>query len=215
MEIIPAILEKTWPEVETKIKLVDGLTDWIQLDVSDGEFTQEKTWDNPQDLFSLQAKSKIEIHLMTKEPWLKANDWFSSPAKRIIAHVESFSSPESLKFGEMAFTAQKYGKEIVWGFNIETDWEPYKELMQKPHVRVLFLSVPAGAQGQEFDISVIDKIKLLHSAHPHVKISVDGGISEENIGQLKDAEIDSAIIGSAIFDSSEPKNAIEKLSFGE
>jgi ribulose-phosphate 3-epimerase len=115
----------------------------------------------------------------------------------------------------MAFTAQKYGKEIVWGFNIETDWEPYKELMQKPHVRVLFLSVPAGRQGQEFDINVIDKIKSLHSAHHHVKISIDGGISEENIGQLKDSEIDSAIIGSAIFDSSEPKAAIGKLSFGE
>ena len=131
MEIIPAILESNWPEVEKKIKLVDGLTDWIQLDVSDGEFTQEKTWDNSQDLFSLQTKSKIEIHLMIKEPWLKANEWFSSPAKRIIAHVEAFSSPESLKFGEVAFSAQKYGKEIVWGFNAQTDWEPYKELMQK------------------------------------------------------------------------------------
>lgn len=215
MEIIPAILESDWPEIEKKIKLVDGLTNWIQLDVSDGEFTQEKTWNNSQDLFSLQAKSKIEAHLMIKEPWLKSEEWFSSPAKRIIAHVEAFSSPESLKFEEMAFAAQKYGKEIVWGFNIETDWAPYKELMQKPHARVLFLGVPAGRQGQEFDISVIDKIKSLHLAHPHVKISVDGGISEENIGQLKNAEIDSAVIGSAIFDSAEPKNVIEKLAFME
>ena len=36
MQIIPAILEKDWPEIERKLKLVDGLTEYIQLDVSDG-----------------------------------------------------------------------------------------------------------------------------------------------------------------------------------
>jgi ribulose-phosphate 3-epimerase len=211
MEIIPAILESDWAEVEKKIKIVDGLTDWIQIDVSDGEFAQEKTWDNSKDLFSFGTKSKIEIHLMIKEPWFKAEEWFSSPAKRITAHVEAFSSPESLKFEEMAFVAQKYGKEIVWGFNIETDWVPYKELMQKPHARVLFLGVPAGKQGQKFDISVIDKIKSLRLAHPHVKISVDGGVNEYVVIKLKNAGIDSAVIGSDIFSEPDPKTSVDKF----
>ncbi len=211
MEIIPAILESNWPEVEKKIKLVDGLTDWIQLDVSDGEFTQEKTWDNSQDLFSLQTKSKIEIHLMIKEPWLKANEWFSSPAKRMIAHVEAFSSPESLKFGEVAFSAQKYGKEIVWGFNAQTDWEPYKELMQKPHVRVLFLSVPPGRQGQEFDHRVFDKIASIKEKHPHVKICLDGGINPCSMDEIEKFGVDSIAVGSYIFKSSDPVEAIRKF----
>ena len=211
MEVIPAILESVWPEVENKIKLVDGLTDWIQLDICDGEFAEGKTWGNPQDLFSFQAKSKIEAHLMIKEPWFKANEWLSSPVKRIVAHVEAFSSPESLKFGEIAFTAQKYGKEVVWGFSIETDWEPYKELMQKPHARVLFLSVVPGRQGQEFDRRVFEKIASLKEKHPHVKICLDGGINAGNIGMLKSSEIDSIVIGSAIFRSNNPGQTIEEL----
>ncbi len=211
MEIIPAILEPTWQEIEKKIKLVDGLTDWIQLDICDGEFAEGKTWGNPQDLFSLQVKSKIEAHLMIKEPWLWADEWLSSPAKRIVAHVEAFSSPESLKFGEIAFTAQKYGKEVVWGFNIETDWEPYKELMQKPHVWVLFLSVVPGRQGQEFDRRVFEKIASLKEKHPHVKICLDGGINPGLIDEIEKSGADSVAVGSYILESSDPAEAIDEF----
>lgn len=211
MEIIPAILESDWSEVEKKIKSIEGAAEWIQIDVSDGEFSETKTWGNPQDLFSLPSGFKIEAHLMIKEPWLKAEEWFSSPAKRVVMHVEAFSSPESLKFGEVAFSAQKYGKEIVWGFNPETSWEPYKELMQKPHVRVLFLSVSPGRQGQEFDERIFNKIASLKDYHPHVKISIDGGINSDTASRLKESGADSVVVGSAIFSAGDPKKAIDEL----
>ena len=211
MEIIPAILESDWQSVEQKIKQVEGLVDWVQLDVSDGEFTSTQTWSNPQDLFSLSTNLKLEAHLMVNEPWLKAEEWLSSPVKRIVVQVEAFSSAESLKFGEILFTAKKYGKEVVWGFNLKTNWVPYKELMQAPHVQVLFLSVPAGKQGQEFDSSVLDKIKTLKEAHPHVKVAVDGGINSSVALELKSSGADVLVVGSAIFNSPDPKESIQEL----
>jgi len=214
MDVVPAILEQTWPEVEEKIKLVDGLTDWIQLDISDGIFSAVETWNDPGDLFSLQTKSKLEAHLMIREPWLKTEEWLSSPVKRVIVQVEAFASPESLKFNDIAFAAQKYGKEIVWGFNIETSWEPYKELMQKPHARVLFLSVQPGWQGQEFDKKIFSKVVSLKEKHPHVKICLDGGINPGLMNEIKKSGADSVAVGSYIFKSPDPARAVGEFNKG-
>ena len=211
MEIIPAILEKDWSETEKKIKLVDGLVDWIQLDVSDGQFTASETWHNPQDLFLIKSDLNVEVHLMTNEPWLVAASWFPSPAKRVVVQVEAFASPQSVRFGTLIFLAKRYGKEIVWAFKIETPWQNYEELLQKPDSRVLFLSVEPGRQGQEFDEQVLEKIKALKSIHPNVKIAVDGGINLENIESIKSVGTDIAVVGSAIFDSSDTKQAINEL----
>ena len=40
--------------------------------------------------------------------------------------------------------------------------------------RVLFLSVNAGYQGQEFNESVLEKVKTLKQMMPNVNIEVDG-----------------------------------------
>ena len=211
MEIIPAILESDWPSVAEKIKLVGDAADWIQLDVYDGLFKTVQTWANPQDLFSIETNLKLEAHLMINEPWTQADAWLSGPTRRITVQVETLASPQSLKFGELVFMAKKYGKEVVWGFKLETDWEPYKELMQSPQARVLFLSVEPGRQGQKFDRRVIDKIKSVKSAHPHVKIEVDGGIDSSIAGELESAGADALVVGSAIFNAGDPKAVLDDL----
>ena len=200
MEIIPAILEQTWPEVEKKIKLVDGLTDWIQIDISDGVFTPNKTWNNPDDLSGLNLKSKIEIHLMVANPLKVLGGWFINPVGCIIIHAE----PLNVKH-----RVSNINKEIVLGFKIETPWELYQDLIKQTG-RVLFLSVEPGFQGQALDEKVFDKIKTLKSALPSVKIAVDGGINLENIESIKSAGADAAIIGSGIFSTPDPRATLDK-----
>lgn len=216
MEIIPAILESTWPEVERKIKLIDGLADWIQLDVSDGRFTPYTTWSNPQDLFLLEIKSRLEIHLMIEEPWLVLESWLAGPVSRIVVHVEAVDT--HARFDEILSLAQKYGKEIVWGFKIETPWSGTKgnPLSNKglPFVRVLFLSVQPGRQGQEFDRRVLDKIssllKLLKD-RSSVTIEVDGGINPDVISDLKNVGADAVVVGSYIFGRTHLQEAVKEL----
>ena len=214
MEIIPAILEKNWTEIENKLKLVDGLTEYIQLDVSDGVFTPVKTWSNPADLLGLNFKSKIEVHLMVTDPMAEIAKWSESLASRFVVQVESLKDVQHLMLN--------MGKEIVLGFKVETLWQKYEDFFTTkgnplpskglPFVnRVLFLSVNPGYQGQEFNESVLEKIKTLKSAHPDIKIEVDGGINLENISKLKELGVDSAVVGSAIFDSADPKQVIDQL----
>ncbi|MDP3800316.1 MAG: hypothetical protein Q8Q90_02725 [bacterium] len=212
MKIIPAILEKEWLEVEKKLKLVDGLTEYIQLDVSDGFFTPVETWNNPSDLLGLELKSKLEIHLMVNDPFSnsKIESWLIDCVGRIVVQAEVLNN----NFKNIKDLLADKGKEIVLAFKTETPWAPYADMVQSAG-RVLFLSVSAGYQGQEFNESVLEKIKTLKQVMPNVNIEVDGGINLENISKLKELGVDSAVVGSAIFgsdDSKETLNNLKKIS---
>ncbi len=206
MQIIPAILEKDWPEVEKKLKLVDGLTEYIQLDVSDGIFTPVKTWDNPSDLLGLELKSKIEVHLMVADPVTEIKKWSVGSISRIIVPVESLSNNLEI----IKHSVFDKNSELVLSFNVETLWAPYADIIQQAG-RILFLSVNAGYQGQEFNESVLEKIKTLKQVMPNVNIEVDGGINLENISKLKELGVDSAVVGSAIFESADARQTIIDL----
>lgn len=216
MQIIPAILEQTWPEVEKKIRLVDGLTEWIQLDVSDGLFTPVETWNNPSDLLNLELKSKIEVHLMVSDPFSnsKIEPWLMDSVGRIVVQAEvlnnNFKNIKDLLDGIGKHRMSANIVEMVLAFKVETPWAPYADMVQSAG-RVLFLSVNAGYQGQEFNESVLEKIKTLKQVMPNVKIEVDGGIKLENINKLKELDVDSAVVGSAIFGSFDPKQTIDDL----
>lgn len=208
MYIIPAILEKEWLEVDKKIKLVDGLTEYIQLDVSDGFFTPTETWNNPSDLSGLNLKSKLEIHLMVNDPFSnsKVEPWLLDSVGRIIVQAEVLNN----NFKNIKDLLADKGKEIVLAFKMETPWAPYADMVQSAG-RVLFLSVNAGYQGQEFNESVLEKIKTLKQVMPNVNIEVDGGINMENISKLKELGVDSAVVGSAIFESTDPINILKNM----
>lgn len=201
MEIIPAILESSWPEVEKKIKLIDGLTNWIQLDVSDGVFAPAKTWNSPSDLSGLSLKSKIEVHLMVANSLGVLGSWSINPVGRIIIQAESLNIRHSVS---------NINKEIVLGFKIETPWEPCQDLIKQAG-RVLFLSVEPGFQGRALDERVFEKIRSLKSAHPHIKIAVDGGINLDNIESIKSAGADSAVIGSGVFGAPDLRATIKQF----
>ncbi|MFY9493381.1 MAG: hypothetical protein WAP55_02820 [Minisyncoccia bacterium] len=204
MEIVPAILESDWPNVAEKIKLMDGLTDWIQLDISDGIFTPIQTWSNPQELLDLNIKSKVEVHLMVADPAEEIKRWAVGPVSRLVVPIESLKNVEHPMFN--------IGREVVLGFNIETPWEMHRDLIGQVG-RVLFLSVRPGYQGQEFDGRVIDKIRSFKSAYPQIKIEVDGGIDLDIAKDLKEVGVDDIVVGSGIFASDDPKQAIQSYKF--
>ena len=45
-EIIPAIIPKSFAELEDKLSLVQGLAPLVQIDILDGKMTGEKSWPN-------------------------------------------------------------------------------------------------------------------------------------------------------------------------
>ncbi len=65
---------------------------------------------------------------------------------------------------------------------------------------VLCMSIHPGYSGQEFMPAALDRIRRLRAALPeHVHVQVDGGVDDENIGDVREAGASLLVAGSAIF----------------
>ena len=83
----------------------------------------------------------------------------------------------------------------------------YPHVLEADFIHIMSID-EIGKQGYEFDSKVLDKIKSLKGKFPDTIISLDGGVTLENIESIKDAGVDRIIIGSAIFGANDPEEAL-------
>ncbi len=110
IEIIPAILPKSFADLEQKMSLVAGLVPMVQIDITDGHFVPSKTWPHTSGAvggngqyadrdfaailsergdFPFVEELDFEVDLMVANPENVWRDWIHAGAKRIIIHAES------------------------------------------------------------------------------------------------------------------------------
>ncbi|HPJ80337.1 MAG TPA: ribulose-phosphate 3-epimerase [Candidatus Portnoybacteria bacterium] len=203
-EIIPTILVKTFEEVKERIKLVENYVDWVQLDIMDGVFVENLTWNNPEDLKDFKTKVKLEAHLMVKNPEKIIDSWLEV-VDRIIVHYES-----SEKIQEIINKVHKNGKQIGVALNPETSIEVAKPFLNDLDL-ILLMSVQPGKGGQEFELEILEKIRNLRNIWPGGNIEVDGGVSDKNIKEIFNAGANLFCVGTYIYQSGDIKQVINKL----
>ncbi|OGY64494.1 MAG: hypothetical protein A3I24_03950 [Candidatus Harrisonbacteria bacterium RIFCSPLOWO2_02_FULL_41_13b] len=215
MQIIPAINTKNFKEAKKQIEIASQVVPAggvIHIDVTDGKFTSNITWGDPQELQELLTSYKLlianfEIHLMVNNPEEVIEDWAKTRLfGRIIVHLESMKDSEYI-----LSRCRKYGSEPVLAINPTTDVKKLEPYLDKfPAFQIL--AVTPGLAGQKFNVEVIHKIKFLKKAAPGVKIEVDGGINLETAKLCKEAGADIVVSASYILNSDNPKEAYAKLS---
>jgi ribulose-phosphate 3-epimerase len=78
---------------------------------------------------------------------------------------------------------------------------------------VLVMSVEPGFGGQKFLPEVLGKVRTLkQKAPPRTRISIDGGISRSTIRSAAAAGAEIFVAGSAIFDETDFRAALEELA---
>lgn len=230
IEVIPAIIPKTFSELNQKLSLVMGIAQVVQIDVEDGKFTPEKTWPNIQnpdvdfvkiireeEAFPYLEDIEFEVHLMVVDPLAYVQPWVSAGAKRIIAHIESFENTEKARAFVQDFNDQYGGDgsflavELGIAINIGTPLEVLSDIIPDvDFVQCMGIS-EIGSQGQLFDPRVIDMIETLREIYPELIISVDGGITVETAQKVVTAGADRLVVGSTIFRSNDILGTIETL----
>ncbi len=213
MKVIPSVNffeENTFKEIIPKLELLkkEG-AQVVHIDVSDGKFTKALT-PFTADFFNsaLGSLFKFEVHLMVENPVAYMKTWVNfDNVERFIIHIESdFNVDEAREF------CLKNGKELEFAVGLEGEVEDLIDLSEMAKLtKVLFLAVPPGFSGQEFDDSVLEKIRLLKSAYPSVEVFVDGGVNEEVVNRLKDAGTTGVITGSYLWKSDDVRAAYDKL----
>jgi len=201
--IIPAILTDNFFDFQKKLKKVENLSSWLQIDISDGKFTPSKTL-SPNDLLPLKFKQNLELHLMVFEPEKYFFAAEKLKVKRVIIHYEAVEKNIDEIF------SKKYPFTLGLALNPETEVEKILPYLSKINF-ILILGVTPGAQGQEFQEKVLEKIKKIKTLSSKTIIEVDGGINETTIQKVNQAGADIFVVGSALLKAKETKKMIKNL----
>ena len=213
--IIPAILEKDIKECERKIKLVEGACSAVQIDILDNTIVPGETFQDLQNLEEIETLVDITIHFMVKDPinFIRKLGFLFPPnttkingVSTLITQVADIQETENFL---------KYAKDLGYktGISINSDQDilPLEGLIQGADI-IQFMGVEPGKQGGEFIPSVLEKIKNFKNKYPEKTTQIDGGINDANITSVLETGVDNIIIGSAIFNSDDPKKKLLEFS---
>ncbi|MFH1749478.1 MAG: ribulose-phosphate 3-epimerase [bacterium] len=204
IEILPAILTTDPEDLHKKLKIAEKFSSSLQIDIGDGKFIPTTTI-NFEDLQDIETKLFLEIHLMVAEPDKYIAPFVDLGAKRIVFHIEVVENP--IKIAEKIKTL---GCEVGVALSPGTSLSKLRELDYKLD-EIMLLSVKPGKQGQEFQEHVISRICEVREIYPDIVIGVDGGINKDNINLISKAGANIAVIGSAIFNTSDPEQAYREI----
>jgi len=197
MRIVPAILTDKLDDLQNMIDIAMGFTDYVQIDLMDGAFVPSKSI-SLDALKGLEFSIYVEAHLMVDDPKKYLDVLKSIRTKKVIFHFEADGEPM-----EVISNIRDSGMEAGLAINPKTSISDIEFLI--PFVdSILFLSVDPGFYGSPFIHDVLNKIKFLRTRFPSAFIGIDGGISPDNIKDVKEAGVDYACVGSRIFLQPDP-----------
>ncbi len=204
IEVIPAILEKDFPEIEKKIHLVEGLVEWVQVDIADNSLVPNSTFLDPEPFAKLQTKLNLELHMMVKDPLMYLERFTASGFKRFFAHVEGGFVDEYIA------KCYQLGVEVGLAIDGETPFDTIHPYLDNIDC-VLVMAIDAGFSGRPFREDTIEKIKRIREVDIEIPIAVDGAMNEENAKKVILSGANRINSNSFIFASIDVKMAIETL----
>ncbi|MBI2446300.1 MAG: hypothetical protein HYV51_00580 [Parcubacteria group bacterium] len=216
-QIIPALItsdknlyndfEELKDKFERLRQFLAEFDNWVQIDITDGEFVTSKTNISFEELNYFTKLVNVEFHLMILRLWQSIDKWIELQPKRIIFHIEALE-PEYIK--NIIEKCKQAQIEVGLALNPETPSSSIKPWLEEID-SVMFMGVHPGYGGQKLVLDTATKIGLLHYNHPNIKIEVDGGVRVENIRQLKEAGADIFIVGSGLLVAPDVGQAIKDL----
>ena len=211
IKLAPSILSADFARLLEDVKKVEKAgCEYLHIDVMDGHFVPNLTIGPVVVEPVSKASSKpLDIHLMVENNNFFVDLFAPLKPKYLSFHIESEKHPHRL-----IQKIRSLGISPAITLNPHTKVEDIEYLLEDLDM-VLLMSVNPGFGGQKFIPSVIEKVKklkeLINKKNPNCLIEVDGGVSDKNIKELKDAGVDVVVAGSFVFGSGDYKKAIDSL----
>lgn len=187
----------TIDNIDNVNKLVACDIDYLHLDIMDGVFV-----DNKNEVVSVTNKKPLDIHLMVSDVYKYIDIYKKLNPLFITFHYEAVTDIlEAINY------IKKFNIKV--GLSIKPTTKVEEIIPYLPYLDlVLVMSVEPGYGGQSFIMDTVDKIKKLKELKGNYLIEVDGGINDNTINLVSDADI--VVVGSYIT-SGDYSERIKKL----
>ena len=211
IKLAPSILSADFSKLGEEVALAtESGADMIHIDIMDGKFVPNITFGASMvSAIRRWTNLPLDIHMMVTEPEKQIPLFIDAGADIINVHIETCTHLHRI-IQMIKSNNIRAGIALNPGTAITTLSEVIEELDQ-----IVIMSVNPGFGGQKFIDDVLPKItemrEILDSSSKEVRLEVDGGLNTENIKTVCDAGADTFVLGSAIFNTDDYSNTINKL----
>lgn len=185
--------------------------DYFHIDIMDGQFVPNIQFQDMKELQKISQMSRfpLQIHLMVNDVLKYLSKLSHLNIESVTFHLEDQDNIESL-----IQAVRGLGYRVGIAICNETDISLLVPYLDKIDM-VLFMSVVPGRGGQSFikntSKRIADLKDYIKKNHLSVVIEVDGGINNETIAFVKDADV--VVVGSYIIKSDDYDARIQSLFF--
>ncbi len=198
MKIVPAILAESFNDFILRLRQAESFAGYIQIDLMDGFFVPSNSF-SAEKINSISTPLHFEIHLMVKHPLAFMSRISNPHLEKVIFHFES-----DVKHLDFINRIKENGIGAGMAINPETKISEFRDIAR--HVdTLLFLTVEPGQYGSPFKPEVVKKVAEARQFFSDKIISVDGGVSIENLRLFFDIGVDYVCVGSRIFLTGNPE----------
>ncbi len=200
MLLSPSILSADFSALLEDVKKIEeGGADYIHVDVMDGHFVPNISFGAPV-MKSLNGKTKLpyDVHLMIEDPEKYIKDFVTDQTAFITVHEEAVRG----RLGEVLDLIHSFGIKAGVSIKPGTPTSVLEGFFTKMDL-ILIMSVEPGFGGQSFMEDQLYKAVELSALKREMGydyiIEMDGGISLDNIERVKEAGVEMAVAGSAVY----------------
>ena len=212
VKIAPSILSANFAKMGEEVRsLEENGADIVHYDVMDGVFVNNITFGLKM-LEDIRPHTSLPIdaHLMIVHPEKYVERFAKAGADYITVHYEACK--ENLK--EVLLLIKSTGVKCGAVINPDTPVEKIADVIPLCDI-VLVMSVFPGFGGQKFIPEALDKLRaikeIIDKSGKEIELEIDGGVTEENVAQIKAAGANVIVAGSTVFKAQDRRAIIEKL----